>query len=217
MYTEADLLPLSGLQHLLFCERQCALIHVEKQWQENRFTAEGRVAHERVHGGGGRSQPGVRTVFSLHVRSARLGLFGMTDAVEFSRQGAGHPWQPFPVEYKRGRPKKGEWDRVQLCAQAMCLEEMLGVAVPAGALFYGATRRRQDVALDGNLRSLTEDCARRFHDLIDCGRTPKAAYAKHTCDACSLLPLCLPKTTGARRSVSTYLAQALTDDNGDDE
>lgn len=212
MYSEDELLPLSGLQHLLYCERQCALIHVEGQWAENRLTAEGKVGHERVHGGGGRTAPGVRTAFSLHLRSLALGLSGVADVVEFHQppeQGAS--WRPFPVEHKRGRPKHGDADRVQLCAQAICLEEMLGVGVPAGALFYGQTRRRLDVTFEAALRQATADAARRFHELTDAGRTPAAAYAPERCDACSLLSLCQPRTAGRGLSVRHYLATALAD------
>lgn len=209
MYSEDDLLPISGLQHLLYCERQCALIHVEGQWLENRLTAEGKVGHERVHGGGGRSEPGLRTALALHLRSLQLGISGVADVVEFHQQGPGQPWLPFPVEHKRGKPKTGNCDAVQLCAQALCMEEMLGIAVPAGALFYGATRRRRDVAFDEVLRGETAAAARRFHDLVDSGRTPAAEYAPEKCDACSLLPLCLPKTAGQGRSVRRYLDLAL--------
>jgi len=209
MYSEDALLPLSGLQHLLFCERQCALIHVEGQWAENRFTAEGEVRHQHVHGGGGRTTLGVRTAFSLHLRSLALGLSGVADVVEFHQQEPGAPWQPFPVEHKRGRPKHGDADRVQLCAQALCLEEMLDIAVPCGALFYGQTRRRQDVAFDAELRAHTAAAARRFHELLDAARTPAAVYAPEKCDACSLLPLCQPKAAGQGRSVRAYLASAL--------
>ena len=210
MYTEDELLPLSGLQHLLFCERQCALIHVEGQWAENRLTVEGDVAHERVHGGGGRTTPGVRSTFALHLRSLALGLSGVADVVEFHQATPGAPWQPFPVEHKRGRPKKNDADRVQLCAQAICLEEMLGVTVPAGALFYGQTRRRQDVAFDDGLREETATAARRFHELVDGGHTPPAEYAPGKCEACSLLSLCLPKPAGRGRSVRAYLAESLS-------
>ncbi len=213
MYPEDALLPLSGLQHLLFCERQCALIHVEGQWLENRFTAEGRVGHERVHQGGGRTAPGVRTAYSLALRSLELGLSGMADAVEFHAPGPEEPrgvaWRPFPVEHKRGRPKKNDCDRVQLCAQAMCMEEMLGLAVPAGALFYGTTRRRQDVAFDPALRQTTREAARRFHELVESGRTPVAEYAPEKCGACSLEPICLPKKTDGRGGVQAYLARAM--------
>lgn len=213
MYTEDDLLPLSGLQHLLFCERQCALIHVEGQWAENRLTAEGAVAHERVHGGGGRSTPGVRTAFALHLRSLALGLSGVADAVEFHQAAPGEPWRPFPVEHKRGRPKKNGADRVQLCAQAICLEEMLGVSVPAGALFYGQTRRRQEVAFDLDLREETAAAALHFHELVDAGHTPPAEYAPEKCDACSLIALCQPKATRQGRGVRAYLALALEKEN----
>jgi CRISPR-associated exonuclease Cas4 len=213
MYPEDALLPLSGLQHLLFCERQCALIHVEGQWLENRFTAEGAIGHERAHRGGGRSGPGIRTAYALALRSLELGLSGVADVVEFHAPGPdaprGAPWRPFPVEYKRGRPKKNDCDRVQLCAQALCLEEMLGTDIPAGALFYGATRRRQDVAFDAALRQSTREAARRFHELVDSGRTPRAAYDAAKCEACSLLPICLPKRTGGRGGVRAYLATAL--------
>ena len=152
MYSEDELLPLSALQHLLFCERQCALIHIEQAWSENLFTAEGRIMHERVDSGGRESRGAVRLAYGLALHSFRLGLAGKADVVEFHRDGAGN-WQPFPVEHKRGRAKKENWDRVQLCAQAICLEEMLGTAVPAGALFYGKSRRRQDVVFDAELRA----------------------------------------------------------------
>jgi CRISPR-associated exonuclease Cas4 len=212
MYSEDNLLPLSGLQHLLFCERQCALIHVEGQWLENRLTAEGRVGHERVHGGGGRTDPGVRTVFALHLRCLRLGISCVADAVEFHRPARDLPWLPFPVEHKRGRPKHGDWDRVQLCAQAMCLEEMLDVAVPEGALYYGATRRRLPVTFTESLRRETEEAALRFHELVDSCRTPKARYVPEKCDACSLFPVCLPKLATGPRSVKSYLAKALAEE-----
>ena len=141
-YTEDDLLPLSGLQHLLFCERQCALIHIEQVWAENVLTAEGRIMHERVHEEGKESRGDVRIEFGMPLRSLRLGLIAKADVVEFHRDRE-YPddlWRPFPVEYKRGKPKKGNFDKVQLCGQAMCLEEMLDVEIPAGALFYGKTR-----------------------------------------------------------------------------
>ena len=130
MFTEDNLLPISALQHLLFCERQCALIHLERAWQENRLTAEGRIMHERVHEGGDETRRDVRIVRGLRLRSLALGLVGIADVVEFHRAADGvavpesaGTWRPFPVEYKRGRPKSEPWDAVQLCAQALCLEE----------------------------------------------------------------------------------------------
>lgn len=186
----SDSLPISALQHLLFCERQCALIHLERLWEENKFTAEGRVLHEKVDDGRGETRPGIRITRSLQLRSETLGIHGVADVVEFHLQADGL-WQPFPVEYKRGKPKAHDADRVQLCAQALCLEENLRVSIPLGALFYGQNRRRQDVAFDTSLRTATLDAITRLHQLIDSRTTPRAQREKK-CDACSLLPVCLP-------------------------
>lgn len=150
MFAEADLIPISALQHWAFCPRQCGLIHLEGLWAENRLTAEGKVLHDQAHNGAGESRGRLRIERGLALRSLSLGLTGKADVVEFHREAWG--WQPFPVEYKRGRPKSHDADRLQLCAQAVCLEEMLQVAVPHGALFYGATRRRQEVDFDERLR-----------------------------------------------------------------
>ncbi len=199
MYEENDLLPVSALQHLLFCERQCALIHVEQVWVENRFTAEGRVLHERAHEASSEWRDGVRIVRALRLRSLRLGLIGVADVVEF-REG-----KPFPVEYKRGKPKTNACDEVQLCAQAMCLEEMLGCEIAAGALFYGKTRRRKDVSFDAALRTLTEDAAQRLHRLVQAGVIPPAVY-EPKCESCSLKDVCLPEL---HRSAERYLQQEV--------
>ncbi len=145
IYSEDDLFMISALQHYAFCPRQCALIHIEQAWLENRWTAEGRILHERVHEQEGESRAGVRIERGLPLRSLRLGLVGVADVVEFHPLPGGG-WQLFPVEYKRGKPKPDHCDEVQLCAQAMCLEEMMGVEVSQGALFYGKTRHRHDVA-----------------------------------------------------------------------
>lgn len=207
MYTEDDLIPLSALQHLFFCERQCALIHVEQVWSENLFTAEGRIMHERVDSGGRESRGKVKLAFGLALRSFRLGLSGKADVVEFHRQEDGD-WIPFPVEHKRGRPKKADWDKVQLCAQAMCLEEMLDCSISSGALFYGKTRRRQEVVFDAGLRREVEETAARLHELVLSGKTPPAGYEKK-CDSCSLLNICMPKVAGAGKNVGRYLARML--------
>jgi len=208
-FLEDDLLPISALQHLLFCERQCALIHIEGLWAENRLTVEGRHLHDRAHEGTVETRGTVRIARGLPLRSFRLGLVGRADVVEF-HAAAGDPSvpQPFPVEYKRGKPKRHDADRVQLCAQALCLEEMLETPVLNGALFYGRTRRRLEVAFDTQLRTLTEDTARRLHALIAEGRTPRAARERK-CESCSLLHLCLPEAMGPRRSASRYLARSL--------
>lgn len=213
MFSEDELIPLSALQHLLFCERQCALIHIEQAWAENRFTAEGRIMHERVDETGRESRGGVRTVSGLPLRSLRLGLSGKADVVEFHREGEDGSgdaliWRPFPVEYKRGKPKQNDCDLVQLCAQALCLEEMLGVVVPEGALYYGKPRRRLAVVFDDALREKTRVAAWRLHELIGSGQTPQARYEKK-CESCSMLSVCMPRITGSRRSVQRYMAKAL--------
>jgi len=197
----ADLLPISALQHLLYCERQCALIHVEREWTENRFTAEGRAMHERAHGGPSETRPSVRIARGLSVASERLGLAGECDVVEFHRDG-----RVIPVEYKRGKPKAHRADEVQLCAQALSLEERLGVEVPLGHLFYGAERRRFEVSIDEGLRRLTETLAARLRTLIEDRELPAADYERRKCSACSLLNLCQP---GAPKSARRWFHQAL--------
>ncbi len=213
MYTEDDFIPLSALQHILFCKRQCALIHIEQTWIENVFTAEGRIMHEKVDTGSKESRGDVRIAYGLLLKSLRLGLTGKADVVEFHKKidtGKLKPikWIPFPVEYKRGRPKKDNYDKVQLCAQALCLEEMLDVEIPAGALFYGKTRRRQDVNFDITLRLETENAAKELHELFESRHTPEPVYEKK-CDSCSFVNLCLPKTLGRKRSANNYLKDMI--------
>ena len=203
MYTEDDLLMLSALQHILFCERQCALIHIEQIWVENLYTAQGRIMHERVDQTGRESRKDVRLEFGVPLRSLKLGIVGKADMIEFHRRENGS-WQPFPVEYKRGKPKKENWDKVQLCAQAMCLEEMLDVTISEGALFYGKNRRRQTVIFDDDLRDGTTETATRLHTLIGSGITPPASYEKK-CDTCSLFGVCMPKVSTGKKSVEKYL------------
>jgi len=202
-----DLLMISALQHYAFCPRQCALIHIEQIWRESGRTAEGRIMHERVHEESRASRGDIRIEHGVSLRSLRLGLIGKADVVEFHRQPDGS-WLPFPVEYKRGKPKADDCDKVQLCAQAICLEEMLSVAIPEGALFYGQTRRRLDVVFDDTLRRETEETARLTHALITSGRTPQPVYEKR-CESCSLMADCLPKTLQQRRSVKGYLTRIL--------
>lgn len=206
MYSDDELLPLSALQHMLFCPRQCALIHVEKLWEENRFTAEGRIMHERVDQGGGRGDTGCRVLYAMVLKSQQLGLIGKADAVEFHESPRGGDINlPYPVEYKRGKPKKDASDEVQLCAQAICLEEAYGMEIEEGSLFYGKTRRRKVVRFDSGLRALTAEVAETFHRMVEKGVTPAAEYTKK-CDACSFVDLCMPKVLG-RRSVSEYLKE----------
>ena len=204
---ERELIPISALNQYSYCPRRCALIHIEQAWTENRFTAEGRIMHEHVHDESRESRGDVRIDYGVSLRSWRLGLIGKADVVEFHRRPDGS-WLPFPVEYKRGKPKADDCDKVQLCAQAICLEEMLSVAIPEGALFYGQTRHRLDVVFDEALRRETEETAQRAHDLIAAGRTPPPVYEKR-CESCSLMAECLPKTIQKRRSVKNYLARIL--------
>ncbi len=208
MYAEDDLLMLSALQHLLFCPRQCALIHIEQLWSENRLTAEGRILHERVHTASSESRGKIRVEFDLPIRSLILGISGRADVVEFHLQENG-VWQPFPVEYKRGRPKKDDSDRVQLCAQAMCLEEMRNVPIPKGALFYGKKQRRLEVVLDESLRRKTTETAMALQELLKSGETPPPVYSPR-CERCSFIDLCLPRTIGKKRKVQTYINRMIT-------
>jgi len=214
MYSESDLLAISSLQHLAFCPRQWGLIHLEQVWAENRFTAEGRGLHEKTHEAGTENRPGVRIVRGLRLQSLRLGLVGQADVVEFHAAEAGvllygqhGRWQPFPVEYKRGKAKPNNCDRIQLCAQAICLEEMLGVEIDYGALFYGRPRRRERVKLCTSLRTETESLVEQLHGLYQAGRTPRAKYGPK-CRSCSLLNTCMPKITGINKDIDRYLAKA---------
>jgi len=233
MYTEDDLLPISALQHLIFCQRQCALIHIEGLWAENRLTVEGRHLHDKAHDAGGENRVGVRIARALPLVSYQLGLTGVADVVEFhtdkprdagppaSRGSPGPtPERTVPVEYKRGKPKRDNSDRVQLAAQAIALEEMLHTTIEQGAIFYGRTRRRLDVPIDQALRQFTRDTADRLHELIRSRRTPSAELMPK-CKQCSLFNLCLPHA-GHRASVERWFNRSLqqmhtppTHDEGD--
>ncbi len=214
-YKEDDFLQLSGLQHFAFCRRQWALIHIENQWQENLRTVEGDLFHERAHDEQQRERRGDTLILrGLSVFSASLGLSGKCDVTEFHRnprgvslQGEEGLWLPFPVEYKRGASKAGEEDTLQLCAQAMCLEEMLCCSVSEGALFYGETRRRFPVEFTPELRKQVRDFAEEMHQYFQRGYTPKGKPGKH-CNACSLKELCLPRLT-KKSPVKDYLHKAM--------
>lgn len=227
MFSDDDLLPISALQHLVFCERQWGLIHLEQVWSENFLTAKGRELHERTHEAAAESRGDVRTARGLKVHSLRLGLSGQTDVVEFHRvapsaglsaaadgpdslelPGVSGRWRAVVVEYKRGKPKVDRCDEVQLCAQALCLEEMWQVRLAAGAIFYGRPRRRLPVAFDAVLRDQTEAAARRLHELTARGETPPPRLGKH-CKSCSLVGLCLPKPVGQGRSAARYVAACI--------
>lgn len=220
-YPDDDLLLLSGIQHFAYCERQWALIHIEKQWQENVKTVEGEHLHERVHNPDLVEKRGdILTVRSLPIVSRRLGLYGMLDLVEFyqvdSKQGGivlpnyeGF-WMPKPVEYKRGRPKPDERDEVQLCAQAICLEEMLHINIVGGDLYYGENRRRTSVEFDIKLRSRVEELSLKMHQVFESGITPPAEKGRR-CSLCSLKDICLPTLTRKIGSVKHYIQKAISE------
>jgi CRISPR-associated exonuclease Cas4 len=224
MFTEDDLLPISALQHLAYCERQWALIHLEQAWAENVLTAEGHLMHDRAHEVETEARAGIRIARGLRIHSLRLGLVGMMDVVEFSEahdstenqatkvavriQGVGGYWRPFPVEYKRGQPKLGNCDKIQLCAQVFCLEEMLDVEIASGALFYGRPRRRTEVMFDFALRRETESLAARLHTLYGIGKTPPPVYSPK-CPNCSLIDICKPKAMNCRFIAGRYIGASL--------
>lgn len=216
-YSEEDYILLSGIQHFAFCRRQWALIHIENQWAENERTVDGTIMHEKAHSGDAESRGDVVIMRALRVFSATLGVSGECDVVEFHRNADGislngHDglWQPYPVEYKRGKPKEHNADEMQLCAQAMCLEEMLCCTIPCGALFYGEPRRRTEVEFTPELRRAVEDSLNEMHDYYKRGYTPKAKLRKG-CSACSLKEICLPKMV-QRKSVAAYVEGALNEE-----
>jgi CRISPR-associated exonuclease Cas4 len=200
---------LSRLQHYLYCPRQFALIELENIWAENQFTAEGHVLHQRVNQGDQQKRGAVRTARALRLANAELRIEGIADVVEYHRQADGTEI-PFPIEYKRGKPKAHRADEVQLCAQALCLEEMHCVAIPEGALFYGEVRRRHPVLFDGELRDLTLQTILACRDIVQTNITPHAIYQARKCNGCSLIDQCHPKDFG--KSASLWLAAQLKKD-----
>jgi len=217
LYSEEDYLMLSGIQHFIFCRRQWALIHVEKQWAENFRTADGRVMHNRVHDSELRTRRGsVLTVRAMKIHSPTLGISGECDAVEFHEDSNGISlantegyWMPYPVEYKRGSKKYDHCDEAQLCAQAMCLEEMLCCDVPKGALYYGEERHRTEVEFSDELREEVKLAVIEMHKYYERGYTPKSKPSK-SCNACSMKDLCLPKLAKVQ-SVEEYIKSNLGD------
>jgi CRISPR-associated exonuclease Cas4 len=222
MFAEDDLLPLSGLPHMMFCERRWALIQIENVWEENRFTAEGTVLHEKAHSGDIESRPGVLIRRTVALRSFRLGLSGQADIVEFvpakapesgvALAGRRGLWRPYPIEYKRSKDKaNSQAYRVQLCAQALCLEEMLSVGIREGAVFDGTAKRRQVVPFTDELRDTVEAAAREMHRLFAAGTTPPPLFKK-ACFSCSLKDRCFPEALGQMSSVQAYYRKFLAED-----
>lgn len=218
MYKEEDYLMLSGLQHFAYCRRQWALIHIEQQWQENERTIDGHLFHKVAHDADRFEKRGNLIITrGLQIKSASLGISGVCDVVEFHRCEKGitlhsyeGSWQPYPVEYKKGAPKEHDADELQLCAQAICLEEMLLCQIPRGSLFYGENRRRTEVEFTEELRTKVRDMTKEMHDLWEKGYTPKVK-AKKGCNACSLKEICIPKL-GKVKPVVSYIEKSLSGD-----
>lgn len=231
MYSEDELLPLAGLQHLAFCPRQWGLMYLEGIWQDNRLTAQGSTLHEVADTPGLVWEGSVLIARAVRIRSLTLGVSGIADIVEFHQErpetsdGTGE-WStvtldgipealyPFPVEYKRGHPKIENWDRIQLCAQAICLEEMLGCSIAAGAIFYGQPRRREPVTFTPDLRNETQQTAQRMHELWKARRTQSAFY-EPKCKSCSIYDWCLPPRKTKRRDVNAYIDSFTRSDEPD--
>ncbi|HEY9166457.1 MAG TPA: CRISPR-associated protein Cas4 [Candidatus Kryptonia bacterium] len=197
MYTEDDFFQISALQHYVYCPRQCALIHVEDVWQENVFTVRGDILHEKVDTDTYESRGTLKTVRGLKIHSFRLGISGRCDVVEFRRASDGAD-EPMPVEFKSGEPKDDISDKVQLCAQALCLEEMLNSSVKRGSFFYAKIRRRVQVEIDEHLRKQTEEVIANVRELIANKRTPAADFSAK-CRNCSLEAVCMPKARNNRK------------------
>ena len=224
MFSDEDLLPISGLQHLMFCERQWALIHMEMEWDENVRTVEGKQLHEFVHEQGTNVRGGVRMVRGLRLRSLRLGLYGVADLVEFHASGDGDAlngakldgaklpglsgrWCLYTVEYKRGLKRYDRADETQLCAQALCLEEMLNVVVTKGAIYYGQPRRRSEIDLSLDLREEVARLCSRARELYDARQIPPPRVGRH-CSNCSLENICMPNLAVKDKSTK-YVANLL--------
>ena len=196
MYTEDDLVQISALQHALFCERQYSLIHIEQVWEENRFTAEGRVLHERVDSEHRESRRLFKQEYGMPVRSLQWGLIGKCDLVELWYDQDTSVKKVSPVEFKRGRKKADDIDRVQLCAQVLCLEEMFDITIESGQFYYLQEHRRSNESIDQAIREKTIALIDRIMMIRETGDTVAAKYEKRKCDNCSLVDLCMPKNTG---------------------
>lgn len=210
LYEEDDLLPLSGIQHFAYCKRQWGLIHIENHWVENLHTAEGRLLHKKVDDPFFVESRGeVKTVRSVPLVSRTLGLYGVADLIELHRETGKMLSQAFViVEYKKGKPKPDDRDEVQLCAQAICLEEMLDISLYNGSIYYGEIKRRQQVSLNTQLREHVHSLAAQMHNLFTAGTTPPAVKSKR-CKGCSMIDLCLPKISNIGRNTTTYITAML--------
>lgn len=217
-YVEDEYLMISGIQHFKFCRRQWALIHIEQQWEENVHTVMGELMHRKVHDPYIKEKrKDVLVVRALPVSSKNLGISGECDVVEFHKREDGIKlhghrgfYSVYPIEYKKGKPKLTQEDKLQLAAQAMCLEEMFSAEISEGAIFYGETRRREIVIIDETLRSEVRQMFQEMHRYYERNYTPRVKYSK-SCNACSLKEICLPKL-GKNISVKAYMDQMLKEE-----
>jgi len=220
MYSEDDLLPISGLQHLFFCRRRAALVHGEGLWENNVYTAEGSIIHENVDLDGFETRKDLRYTTGLRIRSLRLGLIGRADLIEFHRidehckagvkiDGVSGLWLPCPVEYKHGEKREEEEYEVQLCAQALCLEEMLGVRIDSGYIFYAASKRRVEVVFNNTIRDKTEKGAQLFREVLASPKLPSPEYSKK-CKFCSMFDICMPGLV-RKTSAKQYIEKMIND------
>ncbi|MEG1617138.1 MAG: CRISPR-associated protein Cas4 [Bacteroidales bacterium] len=216
-YKEEDMLMLSGIQHIAFCERQWALIHLEQVWAENHLTVEGDWLHRNVDDSDFiECRKETISLHSVNLVSWQLGLYGISDVIELKRantqeSAVTHPsypgyWHYIPIEYKRGKPKADNRDEVQLCAQAICLEEMYNINIPLGYLYYGETRHRVEIDFNDDLRSAVKEYALKMHELYQKRLIPTANY-KASCKSCSLFDICMPKIFSRIESANSYLTQ----------
>lgn len=219
MYSEDDMLMLSGIQHFRFCPRQWALIHIDQQWEDNRLTIEGDILHKHADDPFYRQRCGdLIALRAVSIASHELGLYGISDVIELHPSSSledtiRHPkypghWKPIVVEYKRGRPKKNEVDEVQLAAQTMCLEEIYTIHIPYGVFFYGELRHRVEVTITDELRNIVRQCAKDMHTVFNNAIIPKAEYRKH-CARCSLKEICMPTMVKNCTTVASYLSKNL--------
>ncbi len=203
MYTEDDFIMISALQHYIFCPRQCALIYIDDVWQENLFTVRGEILHEKVDTDSYEKRGDVKTVRGLRIHSYKYGIIGRCDVVEFRQTSKGK--EILPVEFKSGQPKEDISDKVQLCAQVLCLEEMLNTQINKAAFFYGKIRRRYVVDIDLQLRTQTEDVINNVRRLLSEKKTPIIEYSAK-CRNCSLINICQPKAMN-KRKLTNYIKE----------
>jgi len=210
VYTEDDLIQISALQHALFCERQYALIHLEQEWEENRFTAEGRALHERVDSEHHESRRLFKQEYGMAVRSLQHGLIGKCDLVELWYGKDGSVEKVSPVEFKRGKKKADDTDRVQLCAQVLCLEEMFNITIGSGQFYYLQEHRRTNEVIDALLREKTISLIEQIMRIREAGETVAAKYEKRKCDNCSMIDWCMPKSAGdGHKRVNRFIETQL--------